>query len=102
MGAELHGVAGVEQNGEEAVGFAAVALEDQLLAACVDVPIDVAEIVAGIVGLIFGELLAETEVRRAVEAGDEAVDHGLGDEVEARDGGESGGIEEALQQELRL
>ncbi len=96
MGAELHGVAGVEQYGQQAVGFAAKALQIQPLASGVDVPIDVAKIVAGIVGAIFGELLAETEVGRAVQAGDEAIDHGLGDQIEAGDAGEDGGIEEAL------
>ena len=55
-----------------------------------------AKIVAGIIGAIFGELLAETEIGRAVQAGDEAIDHGLGDQIEAGDGGEDGGIEKAL------
>ncbi len=94
--AKLHGVAGVEQDGQHAVGFAAIAPEIHPLGAGVDVPIDVAKIVAGIIGAIFGELLAETKVGRAVQAGDEAIDHGLGDQIEAGDGGEDGGIEEAL------
>src|ERR1035438_7557386 len=46
VGAELHGVAGVEEDGERAVGLAAVALEVHALGAGVDVPIDVAEIAA--------------------------------------------------------
>ncbi len=96
MGAELHRVAGVEQDRQQAVGFAAKALQIHPLGSGVDVPIDVAEIVAGSVGAIFGELLAETEVGRAVQAGDEAIDHGLGDQIEAGDAGEDGGIEEAL------
>ncbi len=94
--AELHRVAGVEQDGQRAVGFAAIALEIQALGSGVDVPIDVAQIVAGSVGAIFGELLAETEVGRTVQAGDEAIDHGLGDQFQAGDAGEDGGIEEAL------
>ena len=62
-----------------------------------DVPIDVAQVVALGVGAILGELLGEAEVGRAVQAGDEAIDDGLGDEVEAGDGGERGGVEEALE-----
>ena len=94
--AELHGVAGVEQHRQQAVGFAAKALEIQALGARIDVPIDMAKIVAGSVGAIFGELLAEAEIGRAVQAGDEAIDHGFGDQVEAGDAGEDGGVEEAL------
>ena len=48
----------------------------------IDVPIHVTQIVAGIVSAILGELRAEAEVGRAVQAGDEAVHHGLGDQVE--------------------
>ena len=55
-----------------------------------------AQIVAGSVGAIFGELVAETKVGRAVQAGDEAIHHGLGDQIEAGDAGQDGGIEEAL------
>jgi hypothetical protein len=47
----------------------------------------VAEVVAGGVGLVFGELLGEAEIGGAVEAGDESVDHRLGYELEAGDGG---------------
>ena len=83
----MHGVAGVEEDGERTVGLAAVALEVHALGAGVDVPIDVAEIVAGGVGLVFGELLGEAEIGGAMEAGDEAVDYRLGDELEAGDGG---------------
>src|SRR5580692_12944907 len=72
VGAKLHRIAGVEQDGQQAVGFAAKALEIQTLGSGVDVPIDVAKIVAGSIGAVFGELLAETEVGRAVEAGYEA------------------------------
>src|ERR1700689_3864698 len=55
-----------------------------------------AKIVAGSVGAIFGELLAETKVARAVQACHETIHHGLGDQIEARDAGENGGIKEAL------
>ena len=50
-------------------------LQEHALGAREDVPIDVAEIVAGGVGAVFGEFLTETELRRAVQAGHEAVDN---------------------------
>ena len=92
----LHGIAGVEQHGEQAVGFAAIALQVGALGAREDVPIHVAQIVAGRIGAVFGELLAEAEIRRAVQAGDEAVHHRLGDQVEAGNSGEHRRIEKAL------
>jgi hypothetical protein len=46
-----------------------------------------AEVVALGVGAVLGEFLGEAEVGGAVEAGDEAIDDGLGDEVQAVDGG---------------
>ena len=79
---------GVEQDQQLRIGFAAVALEEARVGAGEDIPIDVAQIVARRVGAILGEFLGEAEVRRAVEAGDEAIDDGLGDrsrpEMEAR------------------
>ncbi len=72
----------------------------EALGARVDVPVDdAAEIVAGGIGSdVFGKLLAEAEVGRAVEAGHETVDYGLGDQVEAVEMlARTGGIEEALQ-----
>src|SRR5450759_3271444 len=65
--AELHRPAGVEQNGDLAIGLAAVALEIHALGSRKHVPIDVPQIVAGIVGAVFGELLAEAEIGRAVQ-----------------------------------
>ena len=65
VGAELHGVAGVEQDGQHRVGFAAEALENEAFAAREDVPIDMAKIVAGSVGDVFGELLGLSSAQRA-------------------------------------
>ena len=87
-----HGRRSIEQDQQLRIGFAAIALEEALLGAREDVPIDVAEVVALGVGAVLGEFLGEAEIGRAVEPGDEAIDDGLGDEVEAVDGGEGGGV----------
>ena len=79
-----------------AVGFAAIALQVGALGAREHVPVHVAQIVARRVGAVFGELLAETEIRRAVQAGDEAVHHGLRHQVQAGDAGEHRGIRKRL------
>jgi hypothetical protein len=92
MRAIAHGGAGVEQDQQLGIRFAAIALQIHALAAGEDIPIDVAQIVTRRVGAVLGELLAETEIGGAVQAGDEAVHDGLGDEVESVDGGESGRI----------
>ena len=92
-----HGRAGIEQDQELGVGFAFEAFEVDAVGAGEDVPVDVAEIVAFDVLAVFGELLAEAEGGGTVQAGDEAIHNGLRDEVEGRDGGEDGGIEESLQ-----
>ena len=91
-GAEAHGGGGVEEEEELGIGLALVAFEEAAVGAGEDVPIDVAEVVALGVGAILGEFLGEAEVRRAMESGDEAVDHGLGYQVEAGDGGERRGV----------
>ena len=59
-----------------------------------------AEVVARRIGAVLGELLGEPEIGRAVQAGDEAIDHGLGNQVEAGDGGERVGVEEALEHQV--
>ena len=89
MRRELHRPAAVQQNRQLAVGLAAIALEIRALGAREHVPIDVAQIVAGRVGAVFGELLAEAEIGRAMQAGDEAVDHGARHQVQAGDAGEN-------------
>ena len=73
-----------------------IALQEAAVGAGEDVPIDVAQVVALGISAVLGELLGEPEIRRPVQSGDEAIDHGLRDEVEAGDGGERRGIEEAL------
>jgi len=93
---EVHRIASVEQNCEQAVRFAAIALQVGALRAGEDVPIHVPQVVARSVGAIFGELLAEAEVRRAVKTGDETVHDRLGDEVEAGNRAQHRRIEKAL------
>jgi hypothetical protein len=44
-----------------------------------------------IMSAVFGEFLAETNAGRAVQPGDEAIDHGFGDQIEAGDAGEMRG-----------
>src|SRR5258705_7319222 len=100
VGREFHGIAGVEQHGEHAVRLAAITLQIGALGACKYVPINVAKIVAGRVRTIFGELLAESKIRRAVKAGDEAVDDSLRHQVQTGNSGEHGRIEESLQHRL--
>ncbi len=97
MRRELHGVAGIEQHGQDAVRFAAIALQVGALGARKHVPIDVAQIVAGRIGAVFGELLAETEIRRTVQAGDETIDDSLRHQIQTGDSGEHGRIEKSLQ-----
>ncbi len=85
VGGIVHGTAGVEQDGQQRVGLAAIAFQVSAFGAGKDVPIHMAQVVAGAVGAIFGELLAETEFRRTMQAGDEAIDDGLGHEVQPGD-----------------
>ena len=94
---KFHGVARVQQHGEDAVGFAAVAFQVGALGARENVPVHVPQIVARRVRAIFGEFLAEAEIRRAVQAVDEAVDDGLRHQIQTGNSGEHGGIEKALQ-----
>ena len=92
VGAESHGSRGVEQNEQLAIGLSAVFLQKAFIGAGEDVPIDVAQVVALAVRAVFGKLLGEPEIGRPVQSRDEAVDHGLGDQVEARYRGEGRGI----------
>ena len=83
--AEAHRRARVEQDHEPRVGLADVALDVGAVRARVDVPVDEARVVAFGVRAVLGELLAEAEERRAVHAGQEAVDDGARDEIEVRE-----------------
>src|SRR3974377_930218 len=76
-GPEAHRGGRVEEEEELGIGLSAIALEEAAVGAGEDVPIDVAQVVAFGVCTILGELLGETEVRRAMQPGDETVDYGL-------------------------
>ena len=92
MGRELHRITSIEQHGEHAIRLAAIALQVGALRAGKHIPVHMAEIIAGRVGAVFGELLAESEIRRAVKAGDEAVDDSLRHQVQTGDSSEHGRI----------
>ena len=79
----LHGVAGIEQDRQQAVRLAAVAFQVGALGPREHVPVHVTQIVAGRVRPVLRELLAEPEIGGSVEAGDEAVHDRPGDQVEA-------------------
>src|SRR5215831_5519292 len=95
----LHGIACVEQYRQQTVRFAPVALQVRALGPRIHVPIDVTQIVARRIRAVLGEFLAEAEVRRAMQARDEAVDDRLGDEVQSGNRVEHSGIEKPLHQE---
>ncbi len=90
-----HRIAGVQQNSDQAVGLAAIALQVHPVGAGEHVPVHVPQIVARGVCAVFGEFLAETQIRRAMQAGHEAVHHGLGHQVETRNGAQHGRIQES-------
>src|SRR4029077_4326951 len=58
--------------------------------------VDMAQVVTGRVGRVFGEFLAESEIGRTMQTSHKALDHGLGDQFEARDACENRRIETAL------
>src|SRR5262249_17401169 len=91
-----HRPARVEEHRDLAVGLAAIALQIGALGAGEHVPVDVAKVVARIVRAILGEFLTESEIRRAMQTRDEAIDHSFRNQLEAGDSGESSGVEEAL------
>src|SRR5690349_12389524 len=92
----LHGAAAIEQYRQLAIGLTAVALQIRTLRACEHVPIDMPQIVPGSIGPIFGKLLAEAEIGRAVQTGDEPIDHGASDQVKTGDSGKYPWIQETL------
>src|SRR6185312_703652 len=99
-GCVLHGVAGVEQNGDLRIGFAAVAFEIAALGASEEIPVHVAQVVSGHVGPVLGEFLAEAKIRRAMQAGDKAVHDRLCEQVQRGDTCQYRGIEESLLHQL--
>ena len=78
-----HGLAGIEQDVGEEVGFLLVLLEVVLVGLGPDFPVDVADVVALRVLAVLGELDGEAVVGALVEAGDEALDDQAGLEVES-------------------
>ena len=92
-----HGGRSIEQDQKLRIGFPAIPLEEAFVGAREDIPIDVPKIVALRIGAILGELLGESEVGRAMQSRHKPIDDGLGDQVEAGDGGKGGGVKESLE-----
>jgi hypothetical protein len=88
MRAVFHRLAGVEQHGQQAVGFPAVPFQICALGSGEHVPIDVTQIVTRRVGAIFSKLLRETKVRRTMQARHEPIDDRLGDEIQTGNPGQ--------------
>src|ERR1700723_3137538 len=97
VGAEVHRIARIQNDREEAVGFAAILLQVHAFRTREHVPVHMTQIVARRIGAVLGELLAKAEIRRAVKARHKAVDDRPRDEIEARNLGEHRRIEKTLQ-----
>lgn len=81
-GAVAHAAGGVDQDQEVEVGLLLVLLEIELVAAAVDLPVKVADVVAGGVGAVLGEFNAEALEGRAVQAARQALDDHAGPQFE--------------------
>ena len=62
-GAESHGGGGIQQHEQLGIGFALIPLQEALVGAREDVPIDMPQIVPFRIGTILRELLGEPEIR---------------------------------------
>src|SRR5439155_15282254 len=82
---KLHGFRDVEQHRKVGVGVGLVLLDVVAIRARVHAPVDLADIVARHVAPMLGEIDRRAEIRRAMEAVDEAVHHGARQQVEAPD-----------------
>src|SRR5262249_7540766 len=97
-GGVLHGVAGVKQNRELAVGLPTIAFEIAAFGACEQIPVHMTQIVSRGIGAVLGELLTEAELGGTMQAGDETVNHGFCQQIERGDAHQHFGIEETLHQ----
>ena len=92
--AVAHRLRHVEQHREVGVRVRLVLLYVVPVRARVQPPVDAADVVARDVAAVLGEIHRRAEVRRAVDAVDEAVDDRAGDELEVPDAREHHGIDE--------
>ena len=81
---ETHRCAGIEQDDESGIGLTEKTLDVSALGARIHVPVDESRIVAFGIGLVLAKLLAEAKKRRAMQAGQKALDDGASDEDEGR------------------
>jgi len=91
---ELHRPRDVEQDREVRVRVRFVLLDVVPVGARVQAPVHAADVVAGDVAAVLGEIDRGAEERRAVQAVDEAVHHGAGEQIEVADAGEDQRIHE--------
>src|SRR5262249_60294516 len=90
-GPVLHRLAGIDQEPRDEVRFLLVLLQVEAVGAAVDFPVDVLDVVARGVLAVLGELDGEPVPRAAVPAGEVALDHLPGLQLQAVDAGQNGG-----------
>ena len=95
LAAEAHRLRDVEQHGEVRVRVGLVLLDVEAIGAREQPPVDAADVVARRVAAVLGEVHRRAEVRRAVQAVDEAVDHRARHQLEVADAGEHHRVDEA-------
>src|SRR6516162_6218817 len=97
-GGESHGVAGVEQDRELAVGLPAITFEVAAFCACEKIPVHVTQVISRRIGAVLGKLQAEPELGGAMQTGDEAVHNRFCQQIERGYASQHFGIEKTLHQ----
>src|SRR5207248_10330392 len=91
--AVAHAPAGVHDDERLEVRLLLVLLDEEPVGLAVGPPVDVPQLVAGVVLAVLGELGTEPLERAAVDAGEEPLDDGPGDQRQAAVAGQLGGVE---------
>ena len=89
----LHRDAGVADDVEADIGFLHVTFDAEPIAASVEAPIEMAEVVAGLIITIVGEFDAEPMERTVMQAAEKTLHHVAGLEIQAFQSCEQFGIE---------
>ena len=89
-----HRAAHVQHRHRAEIGLLFVLLDVQPVVAAQDLPVDVAELVARLVHPMLGEFHGEATAGRAVQPGEEALDHPLGGHFDPAQPGDLEGIQQ--------
>src|SRR5262245_30764099 len=95
-GSVVHRSAHIQQNRDACIGFTFEELDEELVAAAVNVPVDATDFVTGMILAVLRKIDTEAQIRRLMQARDESLDDGSRQQLHVLNANQNLGIDKSI------